>query len=549
MRGSYSTHRRSLLILVLRLWAIADPHKRVQHRTIFMKYILVLEDESGFKKDLLDILKSIDPQLAVRFFDSLADFHDWMKVAMIKGPLALAEGDVVANEDDELRMIISKNEMLGTHNMDLIKKTLEFLIRKKFCIPEMPTSFVLTAFDSPDFNVLDAENSTVDNVLFKPFDKLIVKQHLEFALSGHQPLDGSTLSAIEVKDSVEMLKRGQYESLSEIGFTSVSNIQMNIGGLTKYYADIFQAEARKSLYAYCISSVQKGPEEFANEFHFFAAENPQISRIRGHINQSSQVQTAPIFKKAGQPMNVLVLSDNAAQVQDLKTLLQDKFARITVFAYPSVEKLHIELGSIPPDIHCVFANFEMFEIDKAKTWSALCAAFHEEAKKRGTTLAKDPDLFILAKKKISPELFPELFTFAKDVYFAPLDRNYVMKKFSTFYDNLALQKSASVSFVTEQAKLKIAALAKIKQVSEAGLVMNYHRRIEIGSFREFMLIRESESDSPEIAGICNYNEEHKEGQKNVTSNHFIFFGMRDHFLKHIRLWIRETYIRQKGEEP
>ncbi len=513
-----------------------------------MKYIIVLEDEPSFKKDLLDVIKSIDSQLQVRFFNTLAKFHEWMKDAMIKGPLSLAEGDTPAAADDELRLIISKNELLGTHNIELIRRTQEFLLRKKFCLPTQPTAFIVTAFDSPDFQVAEAEDAIISNVIFKPFDKLILKQHFEFALGGNQPLDGSTISAIEVSDKVEMLKRGQYESISEIGFNSVSNIQMGIGTLTKYYAKIFEADSRKSIYAVCTSSIKKGHDIFANEFHFYSAETAQITKIRNHILQNGNVQNVPIFKKAGQPMNVVIINDHSVSLHEIKTILQDKFVRVTIFPYANAEQLAADLPNIPTKIDCVFASYELFEIDKEKKWEVFCATFQEEAKKRGTPNEKNPDLFIIAKKKISSEIFKDFHSFTKDIFFSPVDRNYAMKKISSYYDTLALQKSSSVSTIQETAKMKIATSADIKQISEAGLVMNYHRRIEIGAFREFILLRESEDESPVITAVCNYNEEHKDGKAIVNSNHFIFFGMRDHFLKHIRLWIRETYIRNKGEE-
>lgn len=512
-----------------------------------MKYIFVLEDESNFSEALFDTIKSIDSQYQVRFFKTLNEFHEWMKIAMTKGPLALAEGDVPASAQDELRLIVAKNEILGTHNMDLIRRSQEFLIRKKFCTPEFPTAFILTAFDSPDFNILSAEEPIISNVIFKPFDKLILKQHFEFAIGGNQPLDGSTISAIVVSDKIEMLKRGQYESISEIGFTSVTNVEMTVGAMTKYYATAFQADSRKSIYAFCSSSIKTGPNTFANEFQFYAAEPAQIAKIRNLILQSSKVETVPILKKVGQPKNIVIVNDHIPQTQELRTLLQDKFVLVTVFPYANVEQLQADLPNIPENIDCVFASYELFETDKSKKWEAFCSVFQEEAKKRGTSLSKNPDLFIMSKKKLAPETFKELHEFAKDVFFAPLDRIYATKKISSFYEALALQKSTSISLIKEATKMKIATSADVKQISEAGLVMNYHRLIEIGSFREFILLRENEAESPEITGICNYNEEHKDAKSTISSNHFVFFGMRDHFLKHIRLWIRETYIRQKGE--
>jgi hypothetical protein len=53
-----------------------------------------------------------------------------------------------------------------------------------------------------------------------------------------------------------------------------------------------------------------------------------------------------------------------------------------------------------------------------------------------------------------------------------------------------------------------------------------------------------EIGSPELLATCNFVEENK-GEKGVFNCHFVFFGIGDQFLKHIRIWIRDNYVLSK----
>ncbi len=111
-----------------------------------MKFIYILEDDERIQKDLFETLKNIDPQLAIRFFPSLAEFHEWLKSAVHDGVQALARGGTKYKDDtsadiepavgDELRMVIAKNEFLGIQNIGLIQRAREFFIRKKWQPPK-----------------------------------------------------------------------------------------------------------------------------------------------------------------------------------------------------------------------------------------------------------------------------------------------------------------------------------------------------------------------------------------------------------------------------
>ncbi len=531
-----------------------------------MKYILILEDDERIKKELFDTIKGIDPQFQIRFFKDLEQFHNWLKIAMNEGPLSLAKAGTnfstdtstsSPNKEDTLRLVIAKDEFLGTQNMSLIRRARDFFIRKNLCTQFEPTSLVLTAFDSPSFDILLAEERIINNVIFKPFDKLILKQHLEFAIGGRHPLDGSTISTIQVSDKIEMLKRSHFVEINETGFTTKNNHAISIGAITKYYADIFTANTKRSILAYCNSCTQNGPEDFTCQFLFFAAEPAQATSIRKHILQNPKHQLLELKTQSAKAKTALILEEDINSGLELENLLKQKFSNIDTFVYSSMGQLLADLADkdtvhrkeLPNHFDLLFANLSFMPLgEKDKSWEQFVQFCKERAKRRGSGDCNPAQIYLTSKKSLSAEEIRKHYPWSKDIFFYPLDRAYFSKKIFTLENSLISNESITNTSYQEEGVIKIANTVDISQISEAGLVMKYYRAIGIGSFREFILVRDNETESPEITGTCNFTEEVKGSNPPTVSNHFIFFGMRDHFLKHIRLWLRESYIRQKGDE-
>ncbi|WII71589.1 hypothetical protein QJS83_14055 [Bdellovibrio sp. 22V] len=525
-----------------------------------MKFIYVLEDDERIQKDLFETLKSIDPKLHIRFFLNLAQFHEWLKVAVHEGPKALAPGgqkykddtseDIEPASTHELRLVVAKNEFLGVQNIGLIKRAQEFFLRKKMCSPQEPTALVLTAFDSPDFDIGLAEERIINNVIFKPFDKLILKQHLEYALTGHHPVNTSTVAAMKIHSTIEMLKEVSLNSISEIGFTTLNNHEIKLGAMTKYYSDSFKSGNKRSIFAYCNSCKELSPKEFLCEFYFFGADNDQISQIRRTILQDKNHEAKDVQNTHGNPLKVLILDEDMPLNVEMKGFLSEKFSNVEVFSYSHYGQLLSDLADkdtpnkqeLPAQFDLVFSNYQIFEIEKQRRWEQICEYLKERAKKH-TTEYRQPELFIVSRKKIPIDEIKNLSLWIKEIFFTPLDKGYIFKKTLSQYSSLVNKAPASVASINDKSTLKVANPVEITQISEAGLVLKYYRAISTGAFREFVLWRPEEVDTPEIIGTVNFTE--KDKGADYFLNHFVFFGMKDMYLKHIRLWLREAYIKAK----
>ena len=169
-----------------------------------MKFIFILEDEPRFQKEMAESISAIDESIQTRFFYSLAELFEWYKLLMKdgKGSIANAGGRhkysrqelTFESQDHELCSIIFKEGMVNSSHLKLLAKLQKSILDHQACKPESPTSMILTAFDNPDFKIKEYLDPILSNIIFKPFDKLLLQQHLIFAINGRKPTEENALS-------------------------------------------------------------------------------------------------------------------------------------------------------------------------------------------------------------------------------------------------------------------------------------------------------------------------------------------------------------------
>jgi len=155
----------------------------------------------------------------------------------------------------------------------------------------------------------------------------------------------------------------------------------------------------------------------------------------------------------------------------------------------------------------------------------------------------DGKYFLLADRVLTDTEERELGVLVQDIFVAPYDRNYLTMKIKS---HLGLLTPEDISTQKRNSFAQVANPVEVTEISEGGMVLKYSRAMTIGSFRKFVLWSPSETELLEYTGTCNYIEA-VEGEDPHVLNHFIFFGMKDIFLKNIRLWIRENYIQSKDK--
>lgn len=631
-------------------------------------FAFVLEDEAKFQTQIFQALRKINPKVKIRFFSTLEDFSAWIGLFVKDGLSAvenagfrLVEDTLIetVSEAKTIRLLVCKSESLGSRSTSLIGKTIELFERRHLCTAEERTSAIITAFDHEQFNLKPMEATFINNVIFKPFDELILEEHLRFALVGRKKPSDENFKSNKLEAQIEMVKDIPCEGFSDLGFVTISDREVPAGSVSKFYSGEFASDTIKSVMARCVKSVARTGKDqsgFLCWMEYFALDSGQIKKFRKDlINEfPSSYMDSRIdeFRK-----NILVL-DSLGETE-LAPSLKRYFPKCNVHYYPNWERFifdsapetsgmlvekdipipngfkivldatgHYILDQAPQsDTEMVFGELfkdlkkkdfqQLLSADSKKEWTDVyhakqVASGHEplliinnaskifivkltEFKKsviatnsptiellfseltmaEKTTYLKSkspvPSIFdvVIASvdymnKVMEGNLYPNakrILTVPKqvgdkdkknwaprvyDIVEVPVDKNFIVKR---IYFSFMEKFSWTVNhFNKNKTEIQSAQQIQIDEISEAGLVFKYHRALEIGSFRRFYLWTPNEVELRDYLASCNYVEEVKDAKGVTFNHHFVFFAMKDFYLKNIRLWVREAYIQSKSKE-
>lgn len=631
-------------------------------------FAFVLEDESKFQTEIFQALRKINPKVKIRFFNNLEDFSAWISLFVKEGITAvenagfrLAEDTQIetVSEEKVIRLLVCKAESLGSRSTSLIGKTIELFERKRLCTKDEKTSAIITAFDHELFDLKPMAETFVNNVIFKPFDRLILEEHLRFALVGRKKPSEENFKSNKLEAKIEMVKDILCEGFSDLGFLTISDHEVAAGSVSKFYSSQFASDTIKSVMARCVKSIARTGKDqtgFLCWMEYFALDSGQLKKFRKDLVNEfpSNYMASRIddFKK-----NILILDSQGEA--ELAQSLKRYFPKGSVHSYPNWEQFlfdstpevsgmlaekdiplaygfklvldgtgHYILDQGPQsEVEMVFG--ELFKDLKKKDFQQLLSA---EAKKEWTEIylskqvasGREPllminnvgKIFIVKltefKKTVGPNhtpvielLFSELTLAEKtgylkskspipssfdviiasadfmnrvvdgnlypsakriltvpkqlgdkdkkywaplvyDIFEVPVDKNFLVKR---IYFSFMEKFSWTVNhFNKHKTEIQSAQQIQIDEISEAGLVFKYHRGLEIGSFRRFYLWTPNEVELRDYLASCNYVEEVKDGKNVVFIHHFVFFAMKDFYLKNIRLWVREAYIQSKSKD-
>ncbi len=525
---------------------------------------------------MIEAILKIDSQLMIRYFDTLEEFSSWIKLVMLEGPEAIPKGGLAPTDQKEsaggthqLSLVITKNEFLGAKHMSLLKKTRDLFIKKGLCSAEDPTSLVLTSFENPDFDIKLAEDRIINNVIFKPFDKLMLQQHLTFAICGRHPASQYSVHNMKTTATIEMLKEVEIEAFSDVGFVSVSNRPIAPGSLAKYYSAAFLSLRHQSMIALCLRS-EPHPDRkdhYRCGFTYLAADSLQISNIRKQVRKKDLKPLNYEWYPKNLPIStveIALISPDAELAQNFKDNVEKNYRNAKVLLFTNLQDfiyvIDPELAkkdkkefnpSLFPQVraplNAIFGDQFLFEDNFKERWQSILETVKNKTRPPSNNPSGKTELFVLSKKVFSDRENKAIGEIVKDIFFTPLDPLYMTKKLMLFLPQLSPTEEIQLPTVNQNQIAKAASPIEISEFSEAGLVIKYYRPISTGAFRKFLLWLPHELDLPEFLATCNYNEESK-SEKGVFFNHFVFFGMNDHYLKHTRRWILQNHVHSKESE-
>lgn len=313
-----------------------------------MDYVFVLEEDPLYRRQIQKAITDINPLLSIKFYHDLEEFYNWIKEIIAQGNRPWSEEG--EKETNRVRLVISRCEFIGHDRLELLVKVRDLFTRRNMCTAQEPVGFVLTAFDDPSFHIAKYQHPILSNVLFKPFDELILREHLSYALAGRTVPKSVGLSHQKAETAVEMLKPVEMESLTDIGFTSRSNRSFEVGHVSKYYGEPFVGEKVTSVFARLVSCQPhpQYPSEFQLDFHFYGNDANQITAIRKRLRTKDRYKLTerkpPKANLIDNPLFVLI-EPRDSEFEALSGTLRRKVRNANIVRFNSLKLFEEELGS------------------------------------------------------------------------------------------------------------------------------------------------------------------------------------------------------------
>lgn len=521
-----------------------------------MSIACIIEQEAQTTLQIETALKEIDGRLNVLVFKDLDGFYQWLN--------NLIHIDDPKTKKEDLKLLIGDIKFLGPNYFSLIEKVRKLMVRRGILNKEEDLAIILTTFDYPNIDFRQIESRIITNLLFKPFDLPILKQHLQIALANQKAISDSVVFSQKLNTQAEMLKEVQLETFTELGFTTRSNRELKVQDLSKYYSDHFKAGGRSSVLARCVSCYPhpNAPSEFEAEFRYTGLSNAQVKKLRmslfsiehgtsteGAISKKVIPRAPKKVAISEQSINLIVfLKSPSDPSAELKEALEQNLSNISVtinrnmvlFTEALAKNDLSVLG--PKPIHGVIFNVDNFTGSHGvETWTKIQGQI-EQSNIHLKTLNPKPKVFLTSTHELGEDKLRAWSGLIEDVIQIPLDRSYLNKRLLILFPEIQpKQEALEILKTATKEVIRVANPIELTSISEACLTMKYYRSISFHSFRRFCLPSPNGGEPIELLASCYFNEK----KDNVYINHFVFFGITDKYLKYIRKWILERYIATK----
>lgn len=526
-----------------------------------MKLVLTIENDLSNQNKIFEALKFVDPQLVARFFLNIEDFYAWLKLVQIDGVASLAKAGVSAPADrspppeeipqeSQIVLLIVSHELFNCQKFGLVKKVHSFLSRKALIKSENATGIVITTFDNPHEDLRTLRDPLLKNIIYKPFDKLMLHQHLEYALKPDTHIVPSAVATIDAKVEIDILKNVPLTQVSEIGFTIQLPKQMELGEPHKFYHPLFEVKNQNHVWARLANT---DTEAGTGEFRHFAATPLQVRKIHSHIfEKSHQVKTLPSV--ADKKIKILALDSNPPlSLEVFSDLLanfpEGKFAHYSHFAQAILDledKESPKRKVLPEFFTAVLINIELLEGEGEQRADFILKVLKERAKRYAREDKASPSIYLFGTPRSSTKTIESWLDYAEDFFISPFDKNYALKKILSKVNYAGTKPLEIATLASDKApsqEIKIAETVHVSKISEASLSIQSKEKLEVGDFRE--VIFESKADNMEHRLLARVHFASEDSLSKSYKADLVFYGVTDSVLKQVRLWLLKNYIDSK----
>jgi len=489
---------------------------------MYMGRYLIIDTEEKSVASIKENLATIDSQSIVETFSSLVALNNLLQN---KTP-------------EEQKLFWTFNLIILDYNLLQPKEWVDEIERIKK-LNTQDFVFLFTGYDDPALSFKHVRTLGAYNFLFKPYDPLILKESLNIATQIGKRVQSVEMKPQEASAFVGLLKEVDLQSISELGFVTLSEGELPRDTISKYFSPIFLLDKKQSIWAQCLVSLPhpQKPGTYINKFQFIAADLNFLNHIRRFVQNHKQAETSSALwnfqpPQTVSPVKVAIVALDNEDTQIFAHAIHDHFEN----AQAEIIKLDPNKKNADSTLdHDIVINMTDIKFDNIKSYFKESALFFLVS----PTNPKEDDLKLLSSQY-------------RDICTQPFDRYYLFKKMKIHFHILKQKEPTHLINVSTREKMKAALKVKISDICEVSVNFIYNRELPLRTFREFIFLTEDETKLTELRGICHYTEKAQSTEPGAGPSFFhqyMFYGMTDHYLKQIRIWLLQNYIvtHQKGD--
>jgi hypothetical protein len=372
-------------------------------------------------------------------------------------------------------------------------------------------------FDDPLKPLKKASTIPVQNIIYKPFDLTILKEHTRFAISLGKKIKTLYVHTTQVETAIESIKKFKIKEFSEFGFKIEKNYPLEKNKAYKFYHPIYTNKKNQHIWARFINET-----ETHYEMHFCQSVSVIINQLRKKIATTKSKVKNPVW--LGQSQNKQTALTIALQLSDedlvktLQELLDRNFKNLTFIPNSEIDPKK----KTTADLLITEVNYEEKTLDAQFTSRPIVIRLNDDAPIR----AELEKRFLLEFIRIQK----------------PIDRSFLVKVLRNLFPELE-EKQEEIQEATAlvEENTSLSEVIKVQEFSEAAISFSDPHQYELGLVMNIALPQDDETTLKEIKAKIHFVSE-KPNPDKVFLYQFVLYGMKDEFLKNIRLWALQKHI-------
>lgn len=377
-------------------------------------------------------------------------------------------------------------------------------------------NIVVTLFDdiSKPFSKIQAW--PVQNFIYKPFDLMILKEHTRFALFPNTNTKTEFVHTTTAKGEIERLQKLSGLHLSEIGFKVEKTGTLNVGQVYKFYHPLFLNGRKQHILARLIHT-----DDMSYEFIFSELNANLLLQIRKRISGNKErVKNAAWRGRESvkqDHLNVVIQLNEADQIAVIQDLLERNFDNLT---FKDQTTLAVDAKN---------------EVDLLITSMSYNPVAFETMFPVGTVVVNVMDHALDLPKTLE--------RFAVDTIRMEktIDRAFLVKVLKQLFPQLKEKEPSVLTTIPFMETITLTESMEITEFSEAAIGFKSAVAMPLNLGIDICLPQEDETNLKEMKARVHYVDATPDSEK-FYYHQLVLFGMKDEFLKLIRLWSLEKHI-------